>query len=128
MDIGWDLGVGTDLGVGSGLGVNSTSPLRSNPMRPLIHNGQVYKSHSLELWLFFFLSQNTMLTLKEQFMAEEARMATEEAGFVRWKAKLARLQKEAQEEVRWKAEEEQKWTEEEARAEEERKQKEEEKR
>ena len=35
-----------DLGVGLVLGVNSTSPLRLNPMRPLIHNGQVYKSHS----------------------------------------------------------------------------------
>ena len=38
-----------DLGIGSVLGVNSTSPLRSNPMRPLIHNGQVYKLHSLGL-------------------------------------------------------------------------------
>ena len=39
--------MGMDLGVGSGLGLNSTSPLRLNPMRPLIHNSQVYKLHSL---------------------------------------------------------------------------------
>ena len=32
-------GIGMDLGVNSGLGINSTSPLRLNPMRPLICNG-----------------------------------------------------------------------------------------
>ena len=30
-----------DLGMSSGLGINSTSPSRPNPMRSLIHNGQV---------------------------------------------------------------------------------------
>ena len=38
-----------DLGMDLGLGINSTSPSRLNPMRPLICNGQVYKSHSFGL-------------------------------------------------------------------------------
>ena len=38
--------VGT-MGMGLGIGSNSTSPLRLSPMRPLIHNGQVFKSCSL---------------------------------------------------------------------------------
>ena len=41
-----------------------------------------------------------MSTLEEQFVAEEAQMAVEEAKFTRRKAELARLWKEAQEEVK----------------------------
>ena len=38
-----------DLGMSLDLGINSTSPLRPNPMRPLIYNDQVFKSCSLVL-------------------------------------------------------------------------------
>ena len=46
---GHRLGSGHGYGSGRefGLGINSTSPLRPNPMRPQIHNDQVFKSHSL---------------------------------------------------------------------------------
>ena len=80
-----------DLGVSLDLGINSTSPLRLNPMRPLIRNDQVFKLHSLVLQFFFFLSQTTMFTIKDQFVAEEAHMAVAEAGLAKQRAELARL-------------------------------------
>ena len=115
-----------DLGVSLGLGINSTSPLRPNPMRPRICNDQVFKLHLLVRQIFFFLSQTTMSSINEQFVAEAARMAAVEAELVKQKAELVRLWKVAVEEVKWKAEEEQQWKEEEERVEEERKWKEEE--
>ena len=77
-----------DLGVSLDLGINSTSPLRPNPMRPLIRKDQVFKLHSLALWFFLFLSSTTMSSINDQFAAEEARMAAEEAGLVEWRAEL----------------------------------------
>ena len=67
-----------------------------------------------------------MLTLEDQFMVEEAWMAEAEAKHAKQKAGLVRLWKEAQEEVKRKAEEEWRWKEEEERVAEERRQKEEE--
>ena len=64
-----------------------------------------------------------MSTLKDQFAVEEAWMAKAEAKLAKQKVVLARLWKEAQEEVRRKVEEEWRWKEEEERAAEEWKQK-----
>ena len=58
VDIGWDLGIDMDLGVSSGLGINSTSPLRVNPMRPLVHKDQVFKLCSLALQIFLLSLSN----------------------------------------------------------------------
>ena len=66
------------------------------------------------LSFFFFLSPTTMSTIKDQFAAEEACMATEEeAKLVEWRAELVCLQRVAMEKSRWEAEEEQRWREEE---------------
>ena len=100
---GHRLGSGCEFG----LGINSTSPLRLNPMGPLIHNDQVFKSHLLVLPIFFFLSQTTMSTIDDQFMAEEAHMAAMEAKLAKQRVESARLWKAAEEEVKQKAEEEQ---------------------
>ena len=48
-----------------------------------------------------------MSTIEDQFAAEEACMATAEAELAEWRAELGRLWKVAEEEVKWKAEEEQ---------------------
>ena len=69
-----------------------------------------------------------MSNIKDQFAAEEACMAAEEAELAGWRVELRRLQKAAEEKARWEAEEEQRWREEEVRAEEEWKWKEEEER
>ena len=74
--------------MGVDLGINSTSPLRLSPMRPLIHNGQVFKSHSSVLQVFFFLSQTTMSMIEDQIAAEEASMAEEEAELEKWRVEL----------------------------------------
>ena len=67
-----------------------------------------------------------MLTLEDQFVVEEAWMAKVEAKLAKQKVELARLQKKAQEEVRWKEKEEQRRKEEEERVAKEQKWKEEE--
>ena len=84
-------------------------------MRPLIHKSQVFKLRPLVLWFFLFLSPTTMSSIKDQFVAEEARMATEEAELVEWRAAAEKARQEAEEEQRWKEEEEWKWKEEEER-------------
>ena len=100
--------------MGSDLGINSISPLRPNPMRPLICNGQVFKSRSLVLQVFFFLSSTTMSTLEDQIAAEEAHIAEEMTDFEKQKVELGLLWKAVKEEAKWrKAEEEQKQKEEE---------------
>ena len=52
------MGVDMDLGMSSALGTNSTSPLRPNPMRPLIHKDQVFKSSLLTLQIFLLSLPN----------------------------------------------------------------------
>ena len=58
MEIVAGPGVDMDLGVSMCLGINSTSPLRPNPMRPLICNDQVFKSHLLALQIFLLSFPN----------------------------------------------------------------------
>ena len=69
-----------------------------------------------------------MSNIEDQFAAEEAHMAAVEAKLAEQRAELGRLWKAAKEEVKQKAEEEQRWREGEERAEEEQKWKEEEER
>ena len=106
---------GLRFGSGFGFGsIDSTSPLRLNPLRPLIRKEQVFKSLLLVLCIFFFLLPTTMFSIEDEIVADEACMAKQMAAFKKQKAELELLQKAAKEEGRWKrAEEERKWKEEE---------------